>query len=129
MKLKIISSQKVVLEEEDVQSVSIPGTEGQMQILPHHENLVSTIEIGSLGIETKGEKTTFLVNGGFVVIRDNEVLILVDNAEVPARIIKEEIEQAIQNATDKLSTITDPKELIRLEKQLRYERFKKDQVS
>ena len=129
MKLKIISAQKVVFESEDSKSVSVPGGEGQMQILPEHENLVSTLDIGSVEVEEGSEKKEYFVNGGFVVVRDNEVLILVDDAAVPEEVVKEEIEKAIQNAQDKLSTITDPKELIQLEKQLRYERFKKERLN
>ncbi|MBD3280034.1 ATP synthase F1 subunit epsilon [Candidatus Dojkabacteria bacterium] len=131
MKIRVISSQKILLKSDDVRSVSLPGSEGQMQILPSHENLVSTIEIGKLEVQIgqSEEKRSFVVNGGFVVVREDDVIVLVDDAAVPDEVVKEEIEKAIENAQDKLKTVTDPKELIQLEKQLRYEKFKRQQVS
>lgn len=129
MKLKIISTEKKIYEGSQVDTLSLPGVEGRMQILPDHANLISQLEIGEVVVEDENGRHGYLLNGGFVVVRDNEILLLADNVAIPEDVVASEVEQAIKRAQEKISQSTDPAELIQLEKQLKYERFKKDKLS
>jgi F-type H+-transporting ATPase subunit epsilon len=125
MKVKVISSSELILEEDNATSVYVPSTEGIIGILPGHANLVSTLQIGLLRIRTKdGRKWAIVLNGGIVQVHKNEVLVLADEASKTDELVKEEVAKAIKDAEEKLSGKLEPQELIRLEKMLRYEKFK-----
>ena len=129
MKLKIISETSIILELEDVNSVSMPGTDGQMQILPSHTDLVSSLEVGDVKVESSAGTEEILINGGFVVVRKDDILIMAGEAEKLEEIKQAEIEQAIEKAQQQKTQAQDPKELIELEKKLRYEKFKRSKAS
>lgn len=128
MKLKVISSKKVLVDFDSVKSVSIPAAYGRIQILPGHMNLVSSLGMGDLRFSKDGKEEILLLNGGFAVVKQDEVLILADDADHPAELIAQEIEESIENAQKQIENVTSPAELIQLEKQLKYEKFKKDRL-
>jgi F0F1-type ATP synthase epsilon subunit len=69
-----------------------------------------------------------LINGGTASYANNELTILTEDGVASDDLIKEEIEGALKNAKEQKSSQLDPTELIQLEKQLRFEMFKKNFV-
>lgn len=58
-------------------SVSLPGSTGMFEVLPHHEPLVSTLREGVVAIMlADGEKRTFPIEGGVAEISDNRAVVL-----------------------------------------------------
>ena len=75
--LKIVSPQNLEFSEE-VDSVIVPGSEGELGILPGHADLATTLRSGNVRF-TKNQNTTDLpIQGGFLEISKNEVSILSD---------------------------------------------------
>ena len=75
--LKIVSPQNLEFFEE-VDSVIVPGSEGELGILPGHADLATTLRSGNVRF-TKNQNTTDLsIQGGFLEISKNEVSILSD---------------------------------------------------
>lgn len=129
MKLKIISSTKTIFEGEEVSSLYVPGGAGAMQILPMHANLVSTLSIGEVSFTYNSNKEEYFLNGGFIVVKKDEILILADDVQAADELVSTEINEAITKAEQKISSGLAPSELIQLEKQLRYERFKRERLT
>jgi len=77
MKLEIITPEQNVFSGE-VDLVTLPGKEGQFQILKDHAPLVSTLQTGDLVYEAAGKKETIVVDGGVVQVLNNKVLVLAD---------------------------------------------------
>ncbi|WP_367916001.1 ATP synthase F1 subunit epsilon [Leadbetterella sp. DM7] len=77
MKLEIITPEQNVFSGE-VDVVTLPGKEGQFQILKDHAPLVSTLQTGDLVYEAAGKKETIVVDGGVVQVLNNKVLVLAD---------------------------------------------------
>lgn len=128
MKIKVVSSSLEIFASNEVKEVYVPTTEGEVGILPGHVNLVSTLEIGELKIRMgKGDKEIIL-NGGILQVKDDEVLVLADEASLSDELVKEEIDEAIISAEKQMSGKLEPAELIQLEKRLRYERFKQNKL-
>ena len=48
LRIEIVTGERVVLTEEDVDLVSAPGAAGQLGILPQHAPLVSRLAEGEL---------------------------------------------------------------------------------
>jgi len=81
-------------------------------------------------VKTISGAQNIIINGGFIQVTHDEILILVDEGSLPQELVVQEIEDAIKRAEKQISTESlPPTELIRLEKELRYHRFRKSQSS
>ena len=78
LKLKIISPERIIFTGE-VDSVVVPGTLGEFEILSNHAPIISSLEKGTTRFLTsKGEKTTIDILGGFIEVQKNEVSMCVE---------------------------------------------------
>mgnify|MGYP002623767711 FL=1 len=72
LKLKIVSPEKIEFDGE-VESVLVPGTMGQFEILNDHAPIISTLQKGYVEYGTKEGKVRLDILGGFVEVKKNEV--------------------------------------------------------
>jgi len=85
--------------------------------------------MGHIAIKLADGKTQWmLINEGTASFANNELTILTEDGVASGELIKEEIEEALKNAAEHKSANLDPAELIQLEKQLRFELFKKNSL-
>jgi F-type H+-transporting ATPase subunit epsilon len=76
--LEIISPEKLLLAR-DVDMVVIPGTEGDLGILPGHAKLITGLRGGLIDIYEKNTITDrFFVSGGFAEITETHCAVLAD---------------------------------------------------
>ena len=61
--------------------VLLPGTDGEMGILPHHAPLLTTLKYGIIKVRSQGHETFFTVAGGIAEIQPDIITILADAAE------------------------------------------------
>lgn len=73
LKLKIVSPERIEFTGE-VESVKVPGTLGNFEILQNHAPIISTLQKGV--IEYDGQQLAIL--GGFVEVQKNEVSLCVE---------------------------------------------------
>ena len=78
--VEIITLEKVVYSG-DVESVVVPGAEGQLGILANHASLMSILSSGLIRLSSNGDEVSFNVNGGFIEVGNNSVTILADSCE------------------------------------------------
>jgi F-type H+-transporting ATPase subunit epsilon len=121
---KVVSQTNKIFEGEAL-SIAVPTQEGVLTIFPDHADLVALLDIGNLVIRGTQGETKILVNSGLLQIKKNDITILSDEAVLPENIMLTEIETAITNAKEQLAAPIDATELVQLEKQLRFELFKK----
>lgn len=124
MLVKIVAPNREILAADNVDEVYVPTSSGIVGILSDYTNYLASLEIGEVRVRTAKDWQTIIINGGFVQVVNNEILILADDAMKPEELVKAEIENAIENAEQKISGKLEAQELIRLEKRLRYEKFK-----
>jgi F-type H+-transporting ATPase subunit epsilon len=118
LKLKIVTPERLVLEEE-VESVTIPTVEGEIGVFPGHLALISAIKSGDIVAKKNGEDIPMAVSGGFVEVRPGingmtEVAILADFAEHVAEISEDAITKAKARA-DELMKQKENGEVVDLE--------------
>ena len=76
MQLDILTPDKALFSGE-VESVTLPGSKGQFEILKNHAAIVSSLDKGSVKVKTTDGKTQlFEVNGGVVEVLDNKIVVL-----------------------------------------------------
>ena len=73
LKLKIVSPEKIEYDG-NVDSVLVPGSKGQFEILTDHAPIISTLQKGV--VEYDGQQLAIL--GGFVEVQKNEVSLCVE---------------------------------------------------
>jgi F-type H+-transporting ATPase subunit epsilon len=77
MNLEIITPDKKVFAGE-ANAVTLPGSDGQFQVLNNHAPLVSTLDRGNVVIDVNGVKQTMIIDGGVVEVLNNKVLVLAE---------------------------------------------------
>ena len=77
MFLEIITPEKKVFAG-DVNSVQLPGTEGEFQILNNHAPIISTLQKGKVKVKDSNGLQAFEINSGVVeVLKNKNVLLMV----------------------------------------------------
>jgi F-type H+-transporting ATPase subunit epsilon len=97
LRLEIVTPEKTAYSE-DVEMVTLPGSEGELGVYPNHVPLLTTLNPGELRV-LKGGKESFLAIGeGFVEITGSTVSVLTDMALEPAVIDESAAEAAVARA-------------------------------
>jgi len=61
----------------EVVALSVPGIEGDMQILPHHSALISPLRKGTITIhKADGKKESHLIDSGTLEVSNNSATVL-----------------------------------------------------
>jgi F-type H+-transporting ATPase subunit epsilon len=100
-----ITSQDRSVYSGEADIVVVPGTLGEMGILPHHSPLLSTMKFGLIKVRYKGEEKVFTVAGGIVEVQPDQVTILADSAENVEEIDISRAESAKQRAEEMLQKV------------------------
>jgi F-type H+-transporting ATPase subunit epsilon len=102
IKLEIVTPEAKTFSE-DVDMVTLNGSDGQMGILPQHMPLMTQLVAGEIVVR-KGADTIFLAVGdGFVQVTGDRVAILTDMAIRAENIDEAAAEQARKNAEARLA--------------------------
>ena len=117
--VEIITGERVVYSQDEVDSVVAPGAAGALGILPGHAKLVSLLSQGEMSIRRQGEEDFFAVFGGFIEVTDNKVIILADSAERASDIDLERVASARENAESALRNREAVANLAEVEESLR----------
>ena len=103
IQLEIVTPERLVYEDE-VDSVNVPGIEGELGILPHHAPLLSILGFGELRIRKGGAEESFAIVGGFVQVRPDKVVVMAETADLAAEIDLEKAQEARRDAERALET-------------------------
>lgn len=61
----------------EVDSVNVPGSEGQMTLLSNHSPLITLLKDGKVVVKMKDDKKEFPITGGLLEVSKNEAVILI----------------------------------------------------
>ncbi|HYI16490.1 MAG TPA: F0F1 ATP synthase subunit epsilon [Thermomicrobiales bacterium] len=103
LNVEVVTAERVVYAETDVDMVVAPGAEGSLGILPKHAPLFSLLSAGEMRIKKAGQEQSIVVFGGFLEVANNRILILADTAERVEEIDIQRAEEARQRAEARLS--------------------------
>jgi len=121
LSLEVVTPYRTVLIE-DVKSVTLPGIEGELGILPEHIPLLTTLDTGIMSYKNSSGKTlATAVHWGYAQVEGNSVRVLAELAETADEIDIERAKDAEIKAKDILfsetsSTIDLEKEQSRQDK-------------
>lgn len=107
LKLNILSPERRLLDGFEVAVVTLPGAEGQIQVLPGHVPMVSVLNTGVFTYTLpNGTHESGFISTGFVEVLNDEVTVLAETLELKgeidlsrARRAQERAEQELQGAS------------------------------
>ena len=78
LRLKVISPEKILFDG-DVESVTVPGTLGEFEVLENHAPIISSLNAGKMMFVVPNEgKMEINIAGGFVEVQKNDVSLCVE---------------------------------------------------
>jgi F-type H+-transporting ATPase subunit epsilon len=101
--VEIVTAEREVYSETDVDMVVAPGSEGVLGILPRHAPLLTMLRPGPLRVKKDGAEQEMAVAGGFLQVNADRVLILADQAVRADEIDAAAAEEARHRAEQALS--------------------------
>jgi len=119
LSVEIITGERVVYQQDDVNMVVAPGSEGSLGILPSHAPLISLLAEGELRVKKDSSEESLVVFGGFIEVLDDKVVILADSAERAGEIDLERAAAARQDAEEALRNRAQVVDLAEVEESLR----------
>ena len=109
MKFSLVTPEKVVLDDQDIEDFLVPGYEGELNILEDHTPLLTSLSVGVLKYKLKGEPSyqEVVVTEGYCEVFPTKILVLAETAEKKEDIDVLRAERAYDKASKKLSCITE----------------------
>ena len=102
LQLEIVTPEAKTYSD-DVDSVVIPGIDGELGVLPLHAPLMTLLEPGELRVLKGGQELRLAVGEGFVEITPEKVAVLTDMAVNESDIDESAAEEAIRRAEQAMS--------------------------
>ena len=104
---ELVSPSRLLFSGE-VASVTIPGTEGDMGILPGHAPVLSTLRPGVITVTREaGEALRIFVRGGFAEVNPSGLTVLAETAIPFAELDAAAIADQVRNAEEDLADAKD----------------------
>lgn len=110
VQLKVITPARIVFEEE-ITSITAPGTEGEMTVLPRHENFFTVLKEGIITIRRPEKEDEYLaIGGGYFETNGKQITILVSKAYNQDELDAKQVEKARAEAQKVLEQTKDQTE-------------------
>ena len=101
LKLEIVTPETTIYSE-DVEMVTLPGSEGEAGIYPNHVPLMTRVQAGEIIVNRGGTEEVVAIGEGFAEITGDHIAILTDNAANSADIDEAAAEEARSKAENRL---------------------------
>nr|YP_009498694.1 ATP synthase CF1 epsilon subunit [Isoetes melanospora]AWK91983.1 ATP synthase CF1 epsilon subunit [Isoetes melanospora]AWK92067.1 ATP synthase CF1 epsilon subunit [Isoetes mississippiensis] len=111
LNLRVMAPNRTVRNSE-VQEIILSTNSGQIGVLPNHAPLLTALDIGIMKVRLNGQWSTMALMGGFAMMDNNQITILVNEAEEATEIDPEEAREAFQKAQADLAQVEGRKQTI-----------------
>jgi F-type H+-transporting ATPase subunit epsilon len=106
-KFELVSPERLLLSE-DVESVVVPGSEGEMTVMAHHAPVMTTLKPGIVTVNTAaGKVDKYVVFGGFADILPDSLTLLAESSSHVDDISRSDITERIEQVRKDLAETTD----------------------
>lgn len=101
-----------VFWNDEAEELILPTNTGQMGVLSNHAPLITALDIGAMMIRTKKDWTAVALMGGFALVKENQITILVNEAEASSTIDPREAEKTFEEAKTRLEAAKAEKDKV-----------------
>lgn len=96
-----------LLSSVQAREVQLPGSEGDMTVLPDHAPLITSLRPGVLKVSSSDGDAEYVVTGGFAEINASSISVLAEQAIPRGEVTQEQFKAMVDEATDKLARAQD----------------------
>ena len=111
LKVCVITPDRIFLNE-DAEEVILPTNTGLMGVLTNHAPLITALEIGVMLFRVNKEWNPIALMGGFALVKQNQITVLVNEAESESTIDPKEAEKSFELAKKQLEEAQDQKQKV-----------------
>nr|YP_009633050.1 ATP synthase CF1 epsilon subunit [Piper laetispicum]QBS47908.1 ATP synthase CF1 epsilon subunit [Piper laetispicum] len=111
LNLCVLTPNRIIWDSE-VKEIILPTNSGQIGVLPNHALIATAVDIGILRIRPDDQWVTMALMGGFARIGNNEITILVNDAERGSDIDLQEAQETLEIAEANLSKAEGKRQVI-----------------
>ena len=104
----VITPDQIFLNKE-AEEVILPSNTGLMGVLTDHAPLITALEIGVMLFRVKKEWTSIVLMGGFALVKQNQITVLVNEAESEITIDPDEAKKSFNLTKIQLEEAKDEK--------------------
>ncbi len=90
-----------------VDQVDLPGSEGNLGILPDHAPLMAALTTGAITLYNDGQEEKYFVQGGFADVTPAGLTVLAERAMPLRDVTRDDLSAEIEKAKADLETLTD----------------------
>ncbi len=120
LQFDLVSPERLLLSE-DVDMVTLPGSEGDFGVLPGHAPVLSILKSGVVEVKGVSEALSRLfVRGGFAEVNGDKVTVLAEEATALSELNLEELDQNIRNTEEDLAAAKSDEDRERASASLAY---------
>jgi F-type H+-transporting ATPase subunit epsilon len=106
--VQVVTPEREVEVADDVELVIAKGVEGDVGIMPGHAPLLIALGLGPLTIVRAGDRREVMaVDGGFLQVSRDQVIVLAEYAVLPTEIDAAEIEREISELRSRATAEDD----------------------
>jgi F-type H+-transporting ATPase subunit epsilon len=124
LRFELVTPERIVFSDDEVDMVIAPGADGELGILPSHAPLLVALGIGELRIRKGAGEESFAVHGGFLEVLANRVIVMAYVAEHAGEIDLARAEEAIGRAETRYRDKPEGLDMARLQAALRRSRVR-----
>lgn len=116
---RVVTPQRILVDLDNVKTVTAPGVHGQISILPYHSSLLTKLEPGLVTYKTEHEERFLGVTQAFLEVSDNRVNILADYALLPEEADERRAQEARERAQKEMEKRLEGTDFQKVEAELR----------
>lgn len=117
---ELVSPERLLVSEQ-VESVVIPGSEGEMTVMAHHAPVMTTLKPGVIRVRNAaGQETRYVAFGGFADITPQGCTVLAESALPAAQFSREDLARRVETARAEVANAPDEHSRTKLEEFLNH---------
>jgi len=98
-----------VFQKEEIDELILPTSTGQIGILRNHASLITALDIGLIISRNQSEWKTIALIGGFALVKENQVTILVNEAVTATSVDEREVTKTLDETSNRLNQVVEEK--------------------
>lgn len=101
-----------IFKNEEAEELILPTSTGQIGVLLGHAPLITALDIGPILFRQGTNWVSLALIGGFALVQENQVTILVNEVVTPEQVDKKEAEISLKRSIDRLDEVRGRKEKV-----------------
>ena len=111
LQVRIMTPDQIFWDDQ-AEEIILPTNTGQMGVLENHAPLITALDIGVMLIRTKKDWISLALMGGFALVKQNQITVLVNEAESSETIESDQAQSAFTIAKDQLDQAEGQKQKV-----------------